>query len=186
MMNHSFWNSPVSRTIVCKCWECFTLTVVPRMGPSWQHWRHSHRPSERGSNLCHWITFTTVDDSVIADTPQFRGGNPYFFSENPYQSVSFICINVSRKGKRSRDSYHDAVFCQKIATLCNKNRHPAAKNQNRSFTSRGATVGLGLRLWLTSWIVLHRRRRNLPFFGNLAEKASCVDDKTVLFRYTYS
>ena len=30
------------------------------------------------------------------------------------------------------------------------------------------------------------RRRNLLFFGNLAEKASCVDDKTVLFRYTYS
>ena len=27
-------------------------------------------------------------------------------------------------------------------------------------------------------------RRNLTFFGNLAEKASCVDDKTVLFRYT--
>ena len=31
--------------------------------------------------------------------------------------------------------------------------------------------------------MLHRRR-NLLFFGNLAEKASCVDDKTVLFRYT--
>ena len=28
-------------------------------------------------------------------------------------------------------------------------------------------------------------RRNLPFFGNLADKASCVDDKTVLFRYTF-
>ena len=31
--------------------------------------------------------------------PQFRGGNPYFFSENLYQSVSFIyasmyCENV--------------------------------------------------------------------------------------------
>ena len=25
----------------------------------------------------------------------------------------------------------------------------------------------------------------LPFFRNLAEKASCVDDETVLFRYTY-
>ena len=39
-------------------------------------------------------------------------------------------------------------FCKKIATLCNKSRHPGAKNQNRSFrpTSRGATVGLGLRL----------------------------------------
>ena len=29
-------------------------------------------------------------------------------------------------------------------------------------------------------------RRNLPFFGNFEEKASCVDDKTVLFRYTNS
>ena len=30
------------------------------------------------------------------DTPQFRGGNPYFFRENPYQSVSFnhLCIDV--------------------------------------------------------------------------------------------
>ena len=56
------------------------------------------------------------------------------------------------------------------------------------YRSVGATVGLGLRLWLsrvTRSIVLHGRQ-NLPFFGNLAEKASssCVDDKTVLFRYT--
>ena len=28
------------------------------------------------------------------------------------------------------------------------------------------------------------RRRNIPFFGYLAEKASCVVNKTVLFRYT--
>ena len=27
-------------------------------------------------------------------------------------------------------------------------------------------------------------RRNLPFFRNLVEKASCVEDQTVLFRYT--
>ena len=27
--------------------------------------------------------------------------------------------------------------------------------------------------------------QNLLFFGNLAEKASCVNDKIVLFRYTY-
>ena len=32
--------------------------------------------------------------------------------------------------------------------------------------------------------MLHGRRK-LPFFGNLAEKATCVDDKTVLFRYTF-
>ena len=32
----------------------------------------------------------------VADTPQFRGGNPYFFSENPYQSVSFIYASMYR------------------------------------------------------------------------------------------
>ena len=108
------------------------------------------------------------------------GKSVFFQRKSVSIRILHICINVSRK--RSRDSYHDAVFAKKIATLCNKNRHPAAKNQNRSFrpTSRGATVGLGLRLWLTRSIVLHRRR-NLPFFGNLAEKASYVDDKTVFF-----
>ena len=58
-------------------------------------------------------------------------GKSVFFQ---WKSVSIrilhLCIDVS----------------QKIATLCNKNRQPAAKNQNRSFTSRGATVKLRLRL----------------------------------------
>ena len=31
-----------------------------------------------------------VQDTLLSDTPQFLGGNPYFFNENPYQSVSFI------------------------------------------------------------------------------------------------
>ena len=31
------------------------------------------------------------------DTPQFRGGNPYFFSENPYTSVSFIYASIFRE-----------------------------------------------------------------------------------------
>ena len=91
-------------------------------------------------------------------------GKSIFFQ---WKSVSIrilhLCIDVSRK--RSRDSYRDAV-CKKKS---NKNRQPAANKQNRSFNSRGATVGLGLRLWLTSSIVF--------LFGNLAEKASCVDDK---------
>ena len=39
-------------------------------------------------------------------------------------------------------------------------------------------------IFLTSRVNRALRRRNLPFFGNLAEKASCVKDKTVLFRYT--
>ena len=81
---------------------------------------------------------------IPTDTPQFREGNPYFFSENPYQSVSFIYASMYRENVHA-NSYRDAV-CKKIETLCNKNRQPAAKNQNRSFTSRGATVGLRLRL----------------------------------------
>ena len=48
--------------------------------------------------------------SCVSDTPQFRGRNPYFFRENPYQSVDILhlCIDVSRKC--SRDSYLDAVM----------------------------------------------------------------------------
>ena len=32
-----------------------------------------------------------------ADTPYFRGGNPYFVSENLYQSVSFIYASMYRE-----------------------------------------------------------------------------------------
>ena len=81
---------------------------------------------------------------MCADTPQFRGGNPYYFSENLYQSVSFIYASIYRENVHA---IHIVMqFAKKIATLCNINRQPAAKNQNRSFTTRGATVELGLRL----------------------------------------
>ena len=70
-------------------------------------------------------------------------GEIRIFSVKIYQSICFIDVSIHVSRKRSRDSYRDAV-CKKSATLCNKNRQPAAKNQNRSFTSRGATVGLGL------------------------------------------
>ena len=100
---------------------------------------------------------------IFTDTPQFRGINPYFFSENLYQSVSFIYASTYSENVHA---IHIAMqFTKKIATLYNKNRQPVAMNQNRSFTSRGASVGLGLCLWLTRSIVLHGRR-NLPFFGN--------------------
>ena len=118
---------------------------------------------------------TLLFNNYSADTPHFRWGNPYFFTENLYQSVSFIYASMYRENVHA---IHITMrFAKKIVTLCNINRQPAAKNQNRSFTSsRGATVGVGLRLWLTRSIVLHGRR-NLRFFGNLAEKASCVEDK---------
>ena len=32
--------------------------------------------------------------TIFTDTPQFRGGNPFFFRENPYQSVSFIYTSM--------------------------------------------------------------------------------------------
>ena len=105
------------------------------------------------------------------------GKSVFFQWKSVYIRIIHLCIDLSRK--RSRDSYRDAV-CKKIAMLCNKNRQPAAKNQNQSFrpTSRGAAVGLGidLRLWLTRSIMQHGIW-NLPFFANLADKASCVDDK---------
>ena len=77
------------------------------------------------------------------------------FSVKIYQSVS--CTDVSRHF--SRDSYRDVIW-QKIVTLRNNNRWPAAKTrcfanetgtesrllQNRSIMSHGATVGLGLRI----------------------------------------
>ena len=80
-----------------------------------------------------------------ADTPQFRGGNPYLFSENPYQSVSFIYASMYRENVHA--IHITMQFLQK------KSRHcviqidiQQQKKQNRSFTSRGATDGLGLRL----------------------------------------
>ena len=96
---------------------------------------------------------------------------------NPYPSMHrFIAKTFTRFISRcSLQTNRDIVLYKSTAS--------SKKPKHRSFTSRGATVGLGLRLWLTRSIVLHGRW-NLPFFGNLAEKASCVDDKTVLFRYT--
>ena len=98
----------------------------------------------------------------IADTPQFRGGNPYFFSEHLYQSVSFIYASM----------YRGNVQAINIAMQFAKQLRHCVINidSHQQRTKIGAFHG----------------RRNLPFFGNLALKASCVDDKTVLFRYTYS
>ena len=118
-------------------------------------WCDSIRFSSSSSAPC-FSTFTWVDVAdhsdqlppnkpvLPPDTPQIRGGNPYFFNENPYQSVPFIYASMYRE---KIHAIHIAMqFAKKIATLCNKNRQPAANNQNRSFTSRGATDGLGLRL----------------------------------------
>ena len=117
------------------------------------------------------ITLRASIKNPIADTPQFRGGNPYFFSENLYQSVSFTYASMCIAKTLTR--FISRCILQKKSRHCvglpNKNRQPAAKNQKRSFTSRGATVGLGLRLCLARLLGL-QGRENLQFFGNLAEK----------------
>ena len=77
------------------------------------------------------------------DTPQFRGGNPYFFSENLYKSVSFI-IHASM--------YRENVHTIHIAIqFAKKSRHCVIKidsQQQRTKIGalRGAAVGLGLHL----------------------------------------
>ena len=93
--------------------------------------------------MCHGV-FINMYSAVVpgneydyTDTPQFRWGNLYVFSEKLYQSVSFIYASMYREKVQAIHA-----VCKK---MCNKNRQPAAKAQNRSFTSRGATVGLGLR-----------------------------------------
>ena len=75
------------------------------------------------------IPFSVASTIAVADTPQFRGGNPYFFSENLYQSVSF---DVSRK--HSRDSYRDAV--------CKKSRHFAIKIDSQQQRTKIGALGL--------------------------------------------
>ena len=67
------------------------------------------------------------------------------------KSVSIRILHVCIDVHSSRDSYRDAVY-KKSRHCVIQNRQPAEKNQNQSFrptdrpTSRGATVGLGLRL----------------------------------------
>ena len=51
-----------------------------------------------------------------ADTPQFRGGNPYFFRENPYQSVSFIYASMYSENVHAIHTM-PYQFTKKIATL---------------------------------------------------------------------
>ena len=87
--------------------------------------------------------FDTVNRNQLQTRHNFVGEIRIFSVKiclNPYPSFMHRCIAKTFMRFISRCSLH------KIATLCNKNRPPATKNQNRSFTSRGATVGLGLRL----------------------------------------
>ena len=68
-----------------------------------------------------------------------------------------------------------------------KLRHGVIKIDNQQ--QRTKIGALGYFTWRDSRIrpiVLHRSEISCFFVGNLAEKASCVDDKTVLFRFTYS
>ena len=74
----------------------------------------------------------------VADTPQFREGNPYFFSENPYKSVSFIYASIYR------ENVHAIHIAMQFAK---KSRHCVIQIDTKEPKSElGATVGLGLRL----------------------------------------
>ena len=46
--------------------------------------------------VCDGLRWFAVVCLLVTDMPQFRGGNPYFFSENLYQSVSFIDASMYR------------------------------------------------------------------------------------------
>ena len=70
-------------------------------------------------------------DKPKADTPQFRGGNPYFFSENPYQSVSFIDASMYR------ENVHAIHIAMQFAK---KSRHCVIKiDSQQQITKTGAS-----------------------------------------------
>ena len=81
-------------------------------GLSWNYPESSHLFSFAPGNPA---TATYWDETLgffqwiflSADKPQFRGGNLYLFTENLYQSVSFIASMY--RENFSRDSYRDPV-----------------------------------------------------------------------------
>ena len=104
-------------------------------------------------------------------------GNPYFFSENLYQSVSLIDASMYR------DTFHAIRIAMQFAKKCDivkQNPQPAAQTRGcypqtgTESRSPCATARLGQ---CFRSIALHERR-NLQFFGNLAVKASFVNDQT--------
>ena len=74
---------------------------------------------------------------MFADTPQFLGGNPYFFNENPYQSVSFIYAWMYR------ENVHAIDIAMQFA---NKSRHCVIKISSKEpkselyFTRRDSRI----------------------------------------------
>ena len=59
-----------------------------------------------------------MQNVLPTDTPQFLGGNPYFFNENPYQSVSFIYAWMYR------ENVHEIHIAMQFA---NTSRHCVIK-----------------------------------------------------------
>ena len=68
----------------------------------------------------HFAPYLTSSQSFFlppehkADTPQFRGGNPYFFRENLYQTVSFVDASMYR------DTFHTISISMQFGK---KSRH---------------------------------------------------------------
>ena len=118
--------------------------------------------------------------------PQFLGGNPYFFCENLYQSVSFVDALM----------YHDIIHAIRIAMqFAKKSQHCVdASNTNRQIL--GATepkIGL-----LEIGVLRHVARLSLILVNNVPRETkliSCfpkilrkklVSMIKLLFRYTCS
>ena len=112
-----------------RCWQmlprlvslCPNHGVVPMIGTSRHLWGESVNNDDVRSSFYCVLLLSAIPST---DTPQFRRGNPYFFRENPYQSVSFIYASVYS------ENVHAIHITIQVPGI--KNRQPAAKNQNRS------------------------------------------------------
>ena len=140
--------------------------------------RRRHQYQERDGEERKTETHVEKTCVIETDTPQFLGGNPYFFCENLYQSVSIVDASM----------YRDIFHAIRVATqFAKKLRHCVdASNPNRGLL--GATelknclvkIGVLRHVARLSLILVNDDPRETKFPGNLAEKASCVDDRTVV------
>ena len=104
------------------------------------------------------ITLQLSNNSLTkTDTPQFRGGNPYFFRENPYQSVSFIYASMYSENVHAIHTI-PYQFTKKIATLQQRTKIGALGHMARRDSRIRPTPLIDYRS-----IVIHGGR-NLPFF----------------------
>ena len=75
--------------------KCYQYNTNNSLKTRWQAaWFPEHKYAHR-TEFQWWFAFQSNRFiSLLTDTPQFCGANPYFFSENLYQSVSFIYASM--------------------------------------------------------------------------------------------